>query len=101
MNFVLGDICAKECVPVFECVLPHFHWHTHTHHQKHTHSLMGKLVMSIDGLITFSADTAVTLLSPCRNYTPEDLLQAHCKHTELCFSATLDIAKISHWEGKY
>lgn len=73
----------------------------HIHTTKNTHSLMGKLLMSVDGVITFSADTAVTLLRPCRNYTPEDLLQAHCKHTELCFSATPDIIKISHWEGKY
>lgn len=98
MNFVLGDIRAKEFVPVLERVLARFSLaHTHTH----TRSLMGKLTTSIDGVIPFSADTAVTLLRPCRNYTPEDLLQAHCKHTELCSSAIPDIIKISHWEGKY
>ncbi len=53
-------------------------------------------MMSIDGVITFSADTAVTLLRPCRNYTPEDLLQAHSKHTLSCVSPQLRILSRFH-----
>lgn len=97
MNFVLSDIRARECVPVFVCVLAQ---------HPLAYTLAPNTLMSIDGAITFSADTAVTLLRPCRNYTPEDLLQAHSKHTLSWFfffaSATPDIIKISHWgERKY
>lgn len=52
MNFALGDICAKESVPVFEYLLASIHRHSH---EQQTHTS----VMFIDGVITFSSDIAV------------------------------------------
>lgn len=80
----------KECVPALDGVLAHSFLATPTPHpharslaRAHTRTLMSKLIKPLDNEIAL---ITVTLLSPYLGLagitTPEDLLQAHCKHAE-------------------
>lgn len=85
MNFALGDICARECVPVLDGVLALFLFFSFLARptRAHTCTLTSKLIKPLDNEITF---ITVTLLSPYLGLvgitTRRICFQAHCKHAE-------------------